>query len=91
MKLLTATLTLVWVLGAALLHAEERVDFFDLHGRRTGFAIVDEKTGRVDFYDVHSRRTGWGRVEPSGNVERFDLKGQRQGDTALPIRRNREQ
>lgn len=51
--------------------AEERVDFFDREGRRTGYAIVDTTTGRVDFYDVSSRRTGWGQLERSGRVERF--------------------
>jgi len=67
--------------------APDRVDFFDLKGRRTGYAIVDTKTGRADFFDVNSRRTGWGRLEPSGRVERFDLDGRRQPDTALPLRR----
>jgi len=67
--------------------AQERVDFFDREGRRTGHAVVDMKTGRVDFFDVTSRRTGWGRLEPSGRGERFDLDGRRQADTAIPLRR----
>lgn len=65
--------------------ATERVDFFDTEGRRTGYAIVDSKTGRVDFYDVMSRRTGWGRLEPSGRVEWVDLNGRRQSETAIPL------
>jgi len=67
--------------------AQDRVDFFDREGGRTGYAIVDPKTGRVDFFDVNSRRTGWGRLEPSGRVERFNLDGRRQEDTVLPLRR----
>jgi len=67
--------------------ALERIDFFDREGRRTGYAVVDIKTGRVDFFDRNSRRTGWGRLEPSGRVERFHLDGRRQEDTALPLRR----
>ncbi|MGH8695312.1 MAG: hypothetical protein ACREVS_02430 [Burkholderiales bacterium] len=65
--------------------AGERVDLFDTKGRRTGYTIVDRETGRVDFYDAQSRRTGWGRLDQSGKVERFDLKGRRQGGTALPL------
>lgn len=30
--------------------AEERVDLFDTQGRRTGYVIVDERTGRLDIY-----------------------------------------
>jgi hypothetical protein len=67
--------------------AQERVDFFDRDGRRTGYAVVDTKTGRVDFFDVSSRRTGWGRLEPSGRVERFKLDGRRQEETAIPLRK----
>ena len=67
--------------------AQDRVDFFDRQGRRTGYAIVDTKTGRVDFFDANSRRTGWGRLEPSGRVERFNFDGRRQQDTAIPLRR----
>lgn len=65
--------------------AGERVDFFNTEGRRTGHAIVDSNTGRVDFYDVNARRTGWGRLQPSGTVERFDLTGRRQPETAVPL------
>lgn len=65
--------------------AGERVDLFDTKGRRTGYAIVDREAGRVDFYDAQSRRTEWGKLDQSGKVERFDLKGRRQGETALPL------
>ncbi|MFQ5930489.1 MAG: hypothetical protein ACE5MK_12405 [Acidobacteriota bacterium] len=71
--------------------AADRVEFFDLDGRRTGYAVVDHETGRVDFYDVNSRRTGWGRVMSSGKAEVFDLQGTRQGETALPIGKEAEE
>lgn len=84
-------LLLLWLIGFLSIVspavALERLDFFDREGRRTGYAIVDVKTGRVDFFDASSRRTGWGRLEPSGRVERFSLDGRRQEDTAIPIRR----
>lgn len=64
--------------------AQERIDFFDREGRRTGYAIVDKKAGRVDFYDANSRRTGWGRWQPSGRAERFDLLGRRQPNRVIP-------
>jgi hypothetical protein len=74
-------------LGLGLAHAGEpaRVDLFDIHGRRTGYAVVDRDTGRVDFYDPMSRRTGYGRVDGAGKVERFGLDGKRQGETAIPV------
>ena len=41
-----------------------RVDTFDKLSNRTGYAVVDPKTGRVDFYDKDSNRTGSGQVTP---------------------------
>lgn len=73
--------------GAAL--AGERVDLFDAQGRRTGYAVVDEKSGRVDFYDAMSRRTGYGRVDETGKVERFRLDGTRDTETAGPLPRGK--
>jgi hypothetical protein len=65
--------------------AADRVDLFDLKGRRTGYAIVDRATGRVDFYDAQSRRTGYGKADPAGIVDRFDLRGRRQEETLVPV------
>ncbi len=49
-------------------HAEGRetvrVDLFDKHSNRTGYAIVDPKTGIIDFYDLKSNRTGSGTITP---------------------------
>lgn len=64
-----------------------RVDLYAQNGRRTGYAVVDQKSGRVDFYDVKSRRTGWGRVDSTGRVERFGLDGKRQDGMVFPITR----
>lgn len=81
--------------GAALLGAAawavagERVDLFDDKGQRTGYAIVDRKSGLVDYYDAYSKRTGWARVDDYGNVERFGLDGRWQPDTALPLPQER--
>lgn len=75
------------IVGVVLARAGEatRIDLFDAHGRRTGYAVVDRDTGRVDFYDTMSRRTGYGRVDRPGKVERFGLDGRRQGETAIPV------
>jgi hypothetical protein len=40
-----------------------RVDQFDTNGKRTGYLIVDPKTGRIDTFDTKSRRTGSGQVQ----------------------------
>jgi hypothetical protein len=61
-----------------------RIDLFKPDGRREGYAIIDRKTGRVDFYDASSRRTGHGKVDDTGRIERFDLKGRRMPETAAP-------
>jgi hypothetical protein len=75
------------IVGVALARAGEqtRVDLFDTHGRRTGYAVVDQGTGRVDFYDTMSRHTGYGRVDGVAKVERFGRDGKRQGETAVPV------
>ena len=76
------------LLAVALLvtpvHAQERpgqtrIDLFDKHSNRAGYAIVDERTGRVETYDVKSRRTGYGVIDSSGRIDAFDTKGNRVG------------
>lgn len=94
---MTAALVATWsaILGLALAglllvaevaggEARTRVDFFDVNGQRTGYAVVDRGTGRIDFYDVNSRRTGYGRVDATGRAERFTLGGTRGAETAIP-------
>ena len=51
--------------------AEEiRIDTFDKHSRRTGYFIIDSRTGRVDQYDTRSNRLGYGTVTapPCGRI-----------------------
>lgn len=85
--MIAAWIALLMALGlmVAPALAGERVDFFNAKGQRTGYAVVDQKSGRVDFYDMKSRRTGWGRVDSTGRVERFGLDGKRQKETVLPF------
>lgn len=68
---------LILVPTLALAADRDRVDLFDTQSRRTGYAIIDRKSGRVDYYDVNSRRTGYGKVDETGKAERFKLDGTR--------------
>ena len=69
---------LLVALGAGAVGAQQRVDVFDTHGRRTGYVIVDDRSGRVDLYDAQSRRVGYGQVQ-EGRLELFRPDGTRQG------------
>ena len=73
--------------GAEDVHrpSRERVDLFDAKGQRTGYANIDRQSGRIDIYDRQSNRTGWGQTYGSGRTEIYDLKGQRQGSTVIPL------
>jgi hypothetical protein len=67
------------VLGSGPARAEtERVDLYDAQSRRTGYAIVDRRTGRVDLYDAQSRRLGYGVSRPRGaGIDFYRTDGQR--------------
>lgn len=41
-----------------------RIDTYDKHSNRTGYAVVDPRTGRIDFFDKYSNRTGSGQITP---------------------------
>jgi len=78
----------VLLLGATLVvapaHAadrptETRIDLFDTKSNRTGYGIVDERSGRVDLYDTKSNRTGYGTIDKNGRIDLFDTKGNRTG------------
>ena len=57
----TTTQIAFGVLSIVLAQAAEiRIDTFDTHARRTGYLIVDPKTGRVDQFDKNSNRLGYG-------------------------------
>lgn len=70
---------------------EARIDLFDKSSRRTGAAIVDERSQRIDLYDQHSRRTGYGAINRygDGKVDLYDTKGNRTGVVSPPSGRGR--
>ena len=73
------------LLGGQLVIAADRIDLFDTKSNRTGYIIVDPKSGRFDTYDKQSRRTGWGTVtRDSGDVQVYDKDGNRVGTGTLP-------
>ena len=45
--------------------SEVRVDTFDKNSRRTGYLVIDQRTGRVDQFDTHGNRLGYGSTQPS--------------------------
>lgn len=78
------------LLGGQLLIAADRIDLFDTKSNRTGYIIVDPKSGRFDSYDTKSNRTGWGTIHrESGTVDVFDKDGNRVGKGVLPPREQR--
>ncbi len=75
------------LLGGQLVIAADRIDLFDNKSNRTGYIIVEPKTGRFDTYDSKSNRTGWGTItRESGSVQAYDRNGNRVGTGTLPAR-----
>ena len=73
------------LLGGQLMIAADRVDLFDTKSNRTGYILVDPKSGRFNTYDTKSNRTGWGTIHrESGTVEAYDKNGNRIGSGVLP-------
>ena len=73
------------LLGGQLVIAGDRIDLFDSKSNRTGYIIVEPKTGRFDTYDTKSNRTGWGTItRESGDVQVYDKDGNRVGSGTLP-------
>lgn len=64
----TGAVLLLLFLFTAVVYGQERrelrVDTFDTRSNRTGYAIINEKTGRIDTFDTRSRRTGSGTITP---------------------------
>jgi len=65
------------IIGCALLAQAQdiRIDLFDKKSNRTGYIIIDPRTGRVDQFDRRSNRLGYGTVTsppstPSGESSR---------------------
>jgi sugar lactone lactonase YvrE len=78
------------LLGGQLVIAADRIDLFDTHSNRTGYIIVDRKTGRFDTYDTQSKRTGWGTItRESGDVQVYDKDGNRVGSGIVPAQRTK--
>jgi hypothetical protein len=80
MRWTSAFLVVLTLLASpALAQSDEvRIDTFDKHGRRTGYLILNEKTGRIDQYDARSNRLGFGTVTspPSSSNDRmYDQNG----------------
>jgi len=63
------TSTIVPIIVAVTLLAQAsstiRVDTFDQKGKRTGYLVIDPRSGRIDQFDSRSRRTGYGYTQPS--------------------------
>ena len=55
---------------------EIRIDTFDRRSNRTGYLVIDPRSGRVDQFDRRSNRLGYGTVTsppsstPSGESSR---------------------
>jgi hypothetical protein len=59
------TLAFTVLAGVMLAQAtsqEIRIDTFDKHSNRTGYAIYNPATGRIDQFDTKSNRLGHGTV-----------------------------
>ena len=73
------------LLGGQLVIAADRIDLFDTKSNRTGYIVVDPKSGRFDTYDTQSKRTGWGTItRQSGSVQVYGKDGHRVGTGTLP-------
>jgi len=73
------------LVGGQLVIAADRIDLFDTHSNRTGYIIVEPKTGRFDTYDTQSKRTGWGTItREAGDVQVYDKDGNRIGSGVRP-------
>jgi len=72
-------IALAAVVEVAQAPAETRIDTFDKNSKRTGYIIVDHRTGRIDQFDTHGRRLGYGYLQPGPlrGTERLDRQGQR--------------
>ncbi|HEX7214070.1 MAG TPA: hypothetical protein VF578_07660 [Methylomirabilota bacterium] len=78
------------LLGGQVMIAADRVDLFDTKSNRTGYIIVDPKSGRFNTYDTKSNRTGWGTIHrESGTVDAYDKNGNRIGSGVLPPQERR--
>jgi hypothetical protein len=63
---------------SAILAAEIRIDTFDKKSNRTGYIVIDPRTGRLDQFDSRGNRLGYGTATspPSSSSDRmYDQNG----------------
>ena len=62
-----------------ILAQEIRIDTFDKKSNRTGYIIIDPRTGRLDQFDKNSNRLGYGTTTPNpsgrGSEQLYDRNG----------------
>jgi hypothetical protein len=80
MRFVALSFTCCVLLAQAAVAQETRIDTFDKNGRRTGYLIIDQRTGRIDQYDSRSNRLGYGMTTPrspgyGGGSELLDRNG----------------
>lgn len=72
----------LWLLVSPV-EAQQRVDLFDRHGNRQGYAVVDPKGERVDVFDRKGNRQGYGVMGPD-RADWFTRDGLRSGSSPVP-------
>lgn len=62
-----------------------RIDLFDRNSNRSGYIVVDPKTGHIDRFDTKSNRIGTGtvNVSPGATPGSVDVRAQDQGGKSL--------
>jgi len=60
-----------------------RIDTYEKDGRRSGYIVIDGRTGRIEQFDVKSNRLGHGQTSPSGRIDTFTPNGTRTGSGTL--------
>ena len=56
---------------------EIRIDTYDKKSNRTGYIVIDPRTGRLDQFDRNSNRLGYGTTtpNPNGSEQLYDRNG----------------
>lgn len=54
----------LYVVAFGQTRTETRIDTFDRFSNRTGYLILNNKTGRLDAYDTKSNHTGTSTITP---------------------------
>jgi len=59
-----------------------RIDTYEKDGRRSGYLVIDGRTGRIDQFDARSNRLGYGTVTTPGRIDTFTNRGERTGNVS---------